>query len=297
MWGGFLAAILGLAAWVFPHWRKRAGERGGASWRALRDGVRQGPAQAEALYARVKQGHGPQGAAQRAVRGAVNAPQAWPVSPRHVGLALLLLAVPVAAVLVWSHWRPRVLDGYDDTLSLSDARVAQLLQGEQLVPPPPLPPAVFMTAEVQQARPLLASADRRWEQLDAGFVQRLLRVFDVMKREHGYEMVLLEGFRSPQRQALLAAQGSQVTMAGPGQSYHQYGLAADCAFFKDGRLHISEKEPWAQRGYQLFGQVAEQLGLTWGGRWQMMDLGHVEWRRVSIEQAQREAASAGTTAH
>ncbi|HAV36259.1 MAG TPA: peptidase M15, partial [Massilia sp.] len=26
------------------------------------------------------------------------------------------------------------------------------------------------------------------------------------------------------------------------------------------------------------GEVAEQLGLTWGGRWKMMDLGHTELR-------------------
>jgi peptidoglycan L-alanyl-D-glutamate endopeptidase CwlK len=41
---------------------------------------------------------------------------------------------------------------------------------------------------------------------------------------------------------------------------------------------ISEKDPWAMRGYQLYGEVAEQLGLTWGGRWKMMDLGHTELR-------------------
>ena len=32
------------------------------------------------------------------------------------------------------------------------------------------------------------------------------------------------------------------------------------------------------RGYQLFGEVAESLGLTWGGRWKMMYFGHTELR-------------------
>jgi peptidoglycan L-alanyl-D-glutamate endopeptidase CwlK len=32
------------------------------------------------------------------------------------------------------------------------------------------------------------------------------------------------------------------------------------------------------RGYQLYGQVAESLGMVWGGRWAMMDFGHTELR-------------------
>jgi peptidoglycan L-alanyl-D-glutamate endopeptidase CwlK len=56
-------------------------------------------------------------------------------------------------------------------------------------------------------------------------------------------------------------------------------LAADCAFLRDGKLVISEKDPWAMRGYELFGEVAEAAGLTWGGRWKMMDFGHTELRR------------------
>ena len=170
-----------------------------------------------------------------------------------------------------------MLEAYDDT-SPGNEHVAGLLMGEQLVPPPPLPPEVFVTAEVEMIRPMLSTADRRWEQMDAAFVQRLLKVFQIMKEQHGYQMALLEGYRSPERQTMLAAQGPQVTNAGAWQSYHQYGLAADCAFYKDGRLVISERDPWAMRGYELYGQVAESVGLTWGGRWRMLDLGHVELR-------------------
>lgn len=103
-----------------------------------------------------------------------------------------------------------------------------------------------------------------------------------MRDEHGYEMALLEGYRSPERQARLAALGSNVTQAGAYHSYHQYGLAADCAFYREGKLVISEKDPWAMRGYELYGQIAESAGLTWGGRWKMMDLGHVELRRAGV---------------
>ena len=111
-----------------------------------------------------------------------------------------------------------------------------------------------------------------------------------MKDEHGYDMTLLEGYRSPERQAALAAKGSSVTMAGAWQSYHQYGLAADCAFYRQGKLLISEKDPWAMRGYQLYGQVAQQMGLTWGGHWQMMDLGHIELPKPGARAAVRAAS-------
>ena len=95
-------------------------------------------------------------------------------------------------------------------------------------------------------------------------------------------MALLEGYRSPARQDMLAQMGGAVTNARAFQSWHQYGLAADCAFWRDGKLVISEKDPWAMRGYLLYGEVAEQLGLTWGGRWKMMDLGHTELRLKGV---------------
>lgn len=204
--------------------------------------------------------------------------------------AVVLVSVPVSLAWAWSEWGRRALDGFDDRIEPGNQQVAHLLDGEHLVPPPPLPPEVFLTAEVEIVRPMLSHADRRWEQMDPDFVQRLLLAFKIMRDEYGYDMALLEGWRSPERQAQLASQGSHVTMAGAWQSYHQYGVAADCAFMRAGRLVISEKDPWAMRGYELYGQVAERLGLTWGGRWQMMDLGHVEWRKPGLSEAMRAAA-------
>ena len=201
---------------------------------------------------------------------------------RLIALSALLVALPALLMWAWVSWRPQSADAFDEVGQVANEQVAQLLSGEHLVPPLPLPPEVFATAEVQAVRPMLASADRRWDQMDADFVQILLRVFKVMKEEHGYDMALLEGHRSPQRQAMLLARGPSVTQAAPGMSYHQHGLAADCAFYREGKLVITEKDPWAQRGYELYGQVAERHGLTWGGRWRMLDLGHVEWRKPGV---------------
>ena len=196
----------------------------------------------------------------------------WPLL---VAAAVLLTVPPLLALVLSS---PTMLAGFDSDQRVSNQQVAQLLQGEQLVVPAPLPPLAFTTAEVTLVRPMLDSANRNWQLLDADFSQRLLVVFRIMKERHGYDMAILEGYRSPERQNALAAAGPAVTNARAFQSYHQFGLAADCAFLRDGRLVISEKDPWAMRGYQLYGEVAQSVGLTWGGRWKMMDFGHAELR-------------------
>lgn len=192
--------------------------------------------------------------------------------------AVLVPVIVIPSLLAIVLRRPDMLPGYDPVDPLPDAQVTALLKGEQLVPPTALPPLAFSTPEVELVRPMLADASRNWGLLHPDFGQRLLLAFKIMREKYGYEMALLEGYRSPARQDLLARVGNQVTNARAFQSWHQYGLAADCAFWRDGKLVISEKDPWAMRGYQLYGQVAESLGLTWGGRWTMMDFGHTELR-------------------
>ncbi|MEC5164088.1 MULTISPECIES: M15 family metallopeptidase [unclassified Janthinobacterium] len=194
------------------------------------------------------------------------------------GAAVVCLP-PLVALMVSGK---NMLGGYDVSVREMNGQVADLLQGEQLVPPTAPPPLVFVTQEVAQLRPLLASASRNWTLLNPDYAQRLLLVFKIMKEQHGYDMAILEGYRSPERQNMLAAMGSNVTNAAAFQSWHQYGLAADCAFLRDGKLVISEKDPWAMRGYRLYGEVAASVGMTWGGNWKMMDFGHTELRLPGV---------------
>ena len=193
--------------------------------------------------------------------------------------ALSLLLIP--SLMAFFAQAPAVFDFSEETRH-ADRQIAVLLEGEQLVPPPALPPEAFTTREVEMVRPDVALASRNWQLLDQEFMQRLLVVFRLMKERHGYEMVLIEGYRSPERQASLYEQGPQVTQVGANMSYHQYGLAADSAFFRDGKVVISERDPWAMRGYQLYGEIAAQVGLTWGGHWKMQDYGHLELRRPGV---------------
>lgn len=202
---------------------------------------------------------------------------AW-LHRRMLGIGLALFGAPVSLLVIFGNTSP--FQSYDDVASRPDPVVAALLDGERLVPPAALPPAVFTMQETSVDRMELATASREWMLLDPDFRERLLRVYRAMER-HGYRMALLEGYRSPERQQMLAGLGPHVTNAKAYQSYHQFGLAADSAFYRNDRLVISEKDPWAMEGYRLYGEYAESAGLVWGGRWQMRDFGHVELRHRS----------------
>lgn len=190
-------------------------------------------------------------------------------------LGLLLCAIPAVA------WLSRGADVpagfYRPVPALSGVEGEDAaLQIDQLVAPRP-PPFIGRRWSAPGA------VNRDWRLLDADFARRLALVFKIMKQVHGYDMALLEGYRSAARQNVLAYAGAHVTRATGFQSYHQHGLAADCAFLRDGAWFISEKDPWTMRGYRLYGAVAESVGLRWGGRWAIQDFGHAELPLASIK--------------
>lgn len=245
---------------------------------------------------------------QRAQNVASQAPdehQKWHQQQFLVILAgVFLLAAPV----LWMATRDTTLPTFDEQSEISDPQIHALLEGEMLVPPPEVNADLIVAAETiaRQAEQIqepqtqtsaptalppapsmvhpteLRFADRKWDKMNPRYVQRLLLVFKIMKERYGYDLVLLEGYRSPERQNRLANQGQLVTKATGYKSYHQFGLAGDVAFMRNGKVVITEKDPWAMRGYQLYGQVAESVGLVWGGRWTFMDLGHTEFRIKGI---------------
>lgn len=196
-------------------------------------------------------------------------------------LVFVCIVVVPSVIAIFISGKSR-LEGFASSTYEVNVQIAELLKGEQLVAPSALPPAFFSTKEALIERPMLVSASRNWDLLSSNYRQRLLMVFKIMKEKYGYEMAIIEGYRSPERQNMLAELGPQVTNAKAFQSYHQYGLAADCAFIRDGKLLISERDAWAMRGYELYGEVAESVGLNWGGRWKMMDFGHTELTQPEV---------------
>ena len=191
---------------------------------------------------------------------------------RQAGVVLAVLVVGgavVGSVFLFSGWI------VPDPLSVVEmdrqAHIQGALNPERLVPPPALPPSMFVGSE----RLALETADRDWSKLSPAFTQPVLRVLARLQ-ERGFPFALLEGYRSPERQEMLAGMGTQVTNARAFQSKHQFGLAVDLAPMRDGKLVISERDPWAMEAYTALGEEADKAGLVWGGVWSFKDYGHIE---------------------
>ncbi|UXY14572.1 M15 family metallopeptidase [Chitiniphilus purpureus] len=189
----------------------------------------------------------------------------WLLMAAAVVLLIILVTLQMAGYHVLRALSPQA---YDRTQHIQLA-----LKDEKLVPPPALPPSIFVSSE----RPSLAYADRDWSKLDPRFTQLVLTVIARMQ-ERGYPIVLIEGYRSPERQDALADGDVHVTNARGGRSKHQYGLAADLAPMREGRIVLSERDPWAWEAYQALGEEAQAAGLVWGGGWSFKDYGHVEMK-------------------
>jgi len=94
----------------------------------------------------------------------------------------------------------------------------------------------------------------------------------------GYTFFITDGYRSMDEQARLYAQGRTVpgkivTMAKPGQSPHNYGLAVDCSFQKNGKLEYRDNL------YAKVYPIARKLGLELGADWTTFkDKPHFEYK-------------------
>ena len=97
-----------------------------------------------------------------------------------------------------------------------------------------------------------------------------------------YKVRVIEGFRSPQRQAQLYQQGRTtrggvVTYARAGQSAHQTGMAVDIGFVSPSGKSILPSQANAMRLYDIAGQAARNSGLIWGGTFKgLVDKPHFE---------------------
>jgi peptidoglycan LD-endopeptidase CwlK len=70
--------------------------------------------------------------------------------------------------------------------------------------------------------------------------------------------------------------GTHFTMAGPGESWHQFAEAMDCVPTIGGKAIWSAKEP----EWEIFGWAAEHAGLQWSGRWKKFkETAHIQLRQ------------------
>lgn len=113
--------------------------------------------------------------------------------------------------------------------------------------------------------------------LDPVFVTKL-NLFEKKLAARGIRVIMTWGYRSIAEQNRLYAigrttPGKKVTNARGGYSWHNFGLAADYAFVIGGK--VTWDGPW-----DIFGQVARECGLEWGGSWSgFKDRPHVQWTR------------------
>lgn len=159
--------------------------------------------------------------------------------------------------LDWSLYRPNLVEYRKTEATLKDrlaGLVAQLKQKLANPTPAPAPftPTALLPLVQQKANAIVAE----------------------MKRL-GHEVRIVEGFRSIERQNQLYAQGrttpgSIVTNARGGESLHNYGVAVDFVFRKEG--YNASDTLWS-----LLGKVGKLQGFEWGGDWKgFVDRPHFE---------------------
>lgn len=102
-------------------------------------------------------------------------------------------------------------------------------------------------------------------------------------QKDGHPVKIFETFRSPRRQQTLYNQGRTttgpiITQARPWQSWHQYGLAADVAFFERNAWHW-EFDP------SKIARYFEGLNITWGGPKDGPHFQHAPLPKITAAQA------------
>lgn len=104
--------------------------------------------------------------------------------------------------------------------------------------------------------------------------RRVVSIISDMERL-GLPVRLVQGYRSIEEQNKLYAQGRTtagtiVTNAKGGESFHNYGVAVDFVFRKQG--YNATDAQW-----ELLGKTGEKYGFSWGGRWKgFIDKPHFE---------------------
>ena len=92
---------------------------------------------------------------------------------------------------------------------------------------------------------------------------------------HGIRVAPFAMFRTAEEQHRLYLEGKTACDGYEKKSKHQSWLACDMAILSDDGTDFL----WVDTRYDKLGELAEKLGLTWGGRWNTLgDIYHVEFK-------------------
>lgn len=128
--------------------------------------------------------------------------------------------------------------------------------------------------------------EAKMEHLHPVFREKVVSITKLFEEEQ-LPFRLFEGFRSPQRQQYLYAQGRTregriVTKAKPWRSYHQYGVAGDFVLFIDGKWSWDDRGERRQWWHRLH-EFAHRVGLeplSW-------ELPHLQLQNINIRELGR----------
>ena len=129
-----------------------------------------------------------------------------------------------------------------------------------------------------------AKTDAKIQTLHPILRAKAAQFINAVEKKLGKRLKITDGLRTFAEQDALYAKGrttsgSKVTNAKGGQSYHNYGLAFDCYFTKDGKVDFS-KPINAE-----VAKVGQELGLEWGGVWKSLkDFPHFQLTKGTISQ-------------
>jgi hypothetical protein len=85
------------------------------------------------------------------------------------------------------------------------------------------------------------------------------------------------GFLADVLESVGSQEGAWATNALPGQSWHQWGLACDLYWDKNGPTVAGGIEWNDLTGYEVFAKIARKCGLTSGFFWESRDAVHVQF--------------------
>lgn len=115
--------------------------------------------------------------------------------------------------------------------------------------------------------------DRRLNSLEPEF---RAKVYELLARciEANLPVKIVNTRRTAEEQAKLVASGQSWVK----HSKHQDGLAIDICPYEIYAIAGADKLEWNADSptFKTIGFIGESLGLVWGGRWTMHDMGHFE---------------------
>lgn len=149
----------------------------------------------------------------------------------------------------------------------SNAGLAPILANSSPSSRPNSTPAPLTKPTLSESKAVEWQADPRSEKNLATVTPQLQRLGRELLRRlasEGLTFKVIQGRRTPAEQAALYAKGR--TAPGPKvtwtlKSRHLTGRAIDIALFQ------GKNVVWESKHYNRAGEIGEQLGLVWGGRW------------------------------